>query len=48
MKDTLTNDVTILVNESGIASSKTKLAESKGIRIVTNIKQLIGEKNGST
>ena len=48
MKDTLTNDVTILVNESGIASSKTKSAESKGIRIVTNIKQLIGEKNGST
>ena len=48
MKDTLTNDVTILVNESGIASSKTKSAESKGIKIVTNIKQLIGEKNGST
>ena len=48
MKDTLTNDVTILVNESGIASSKTKSAESKGIRIVTNIKQLIGENNGST
>ena len=48
MKDTLTNDVTILVNESGIASSKTKSAESKGIRIVTNLTQLIGEKNGST
>ena len=48
MKDTLTNDVTILVNESGNASSKTKSAESKGIRIVTNLTQLIGEKNGST
>tara|TARA_R100000734_G_C3319294_1_gene115050 strand:+ start:11047 stop:11826 length:780 start_codon:yes stop_codon:yes gene_type:complete len=48
VKDTLTKDVTILVNESGIASSKTKSAESKGIRIVTNIKQLIGENNGST
>ena len=48
VKDTLTKDVTILINESGIESSKTKSAESKGIRIVTNIKQLIGEKNGST
>ena len=48
VKDTLTKDVTILVNESGIASNKTKSAESKGIRIVTNIKQLIGENNGST
>ena len=48
VKDTLTKDVTILINESGVPSSKTKSAESKGIRIVTNIKQLIGEKNGST
>ena len=48
VKDTLTKDVTILVNESGIESSKTKSAESKGIRIVTNLTQLIGEKNGST
>ena len=48
VKDTLTKDVTILINESGVASSKTKSAESKGIRIVTNIKQLIGENNGST
>ena len=48
MKDTLTKDVTILINESGIESSKTKSAESKNIRIVTNLTQLIGEKNGST
>ena len=48
VKDTLTKDVTILVNESGIESSKTRSAESKGIRIVTNLTQLIGEKNGST
>ena len=48
VKDTLTKDVTILINESGIESSKTKSAESKGIRIVTNLTQLIGEKNGST
>ena len=48
VKDTLTKDVTILVNESGIESSKTKSAESKGIRIVTNLTQLIGENNGST
>jgi hypothetical protein len=40
--------VTILLNESGIASAKTKSAESKEIRIVTNLKQLIGELNGST
>ena len=43
VKDTLTKDVTILVNESGIESSKTKAAESKGIRITTNLTQLIGE-----
>ena len=48
VKDTLTKDVTILVNESGIESSKTRSAESKGIRIVTNLTQLIGQKNGST
>jgi hypothetical protein len=48
VKDTLTKDVTILVNESGIASSKTKSAETKGIKIITNIKTLIGENNGST
>ena len=43
VKDTLTKDVTILINESGIESSKTRSAESKGIRIETNLKQLIGE-----
>jgi DNA ligase (NAD+) len=43
VKDTLTKDVTILVNESGMESSKTKSAKSKGIRIITNLKQLIGE-----
>ena len=48
VKDTLTKDVTILINESGIESSKTKSAESKNIRIVTNLTQLIGENNGST
>jgi hypothetical protein len=48
VKDTLTKDVTILVNESGVESSKTKSAKSKGIRIITNLKQLIGENNGST
>ena len=48
VKDTLTKDVTIIVNESGIQSTKTKSAESKGIRIVTNLTQLIGENNGST
>ena len=43
VKDTLTKDVTILINESGIASSKTKSAEQKQIKIITNIKHLIGE-----
>jgi len=43
VKDTLTKDVTILINESGIASSKTKSAETKQIKIITNIKHLIGE-----
>ena len=37
VKSSLTKDVTILVNESGIESSKTKQARTSGITIITNI-----------
>ena len=43
VKDSLTKDVTILLNESGIASSKTKKAEELGIKIFNNLKQIIEE-----
>lgn len=42
VKSTITKDVTILVNESGVESSKTKKARDSGVSIVTNIQQLIG------
>jgi len=41
VKDNLTKDVTILVNESGIASAKTRKAEEMGITINQNLKELI-------
>jgi len=41
VKDNLTKDVTILVNESGVASAKTKKAEQMGITINQNLKELI-------
>jgi len=41
VKSTLTKDVTILVNESGIESAKTKKARDSGVSIVCNINQLI-------
>ena len=43
VKTSLTKDVTILVNESGIESAKTKKARDAGVQIVTNLKNLIGE-----
>jgi hypothetical protein len=43
VKDSLTKDVTILVNESGIASAKTKKAETMGITIIINIKDILEE-----
>lgn len=43
VKDSLTKEVTILVNESGIESAKTIKAANSGVRIVNNIKELIGE-----
>lgn len=41
--DSLTKDVTILVNESGVASAKTEKAEKLGIQITTDLKSIIGE-----
>lgn len=43
VKDSLTKDVTILINESGVESAKTVKAANSGVRIVNNIKDLIGE-----
>jgi len=43
VKSSVTKDVTILINESGIESAKTKRARDAGITIVTNLKDFIGE-----
>jgi DNA ligase (NAD+) len=43
VKDTLTKDVTILVNESGKETEKTLKARESGITIVNNLKDFIGE-----
>jgi DNA ligase (NAD+) len=43
VKSSLTKDVTILINESGIESAKTLKARDSGITIVTNLKDFIGE-----
>lgn len=42
VKSSITKEVTILVNESGVESSKTQKARDSGVSIVTNIHQLIG------
>ncbi len=42
-KDNLTKAVTILLNESGIESAKTKKAQDMGITIYNNIKQILEE-----
>ena len=47
VKKSLTKDVSILVNESGIESVKTRQARQKGIKIVTNLLDFIGESNGN-
>jgi CxxC motif-containing protein len=51
VKSSLTKDVNILVNESGIESAKTKKARENKVRIVTNIfelkdKNINGDKDG--
>jgi NAD-dependent DNA ligase len=42
VKSSLTKDVTILVNESGIESAKTQTARDRGVTIITNLKEIIG------
>jgi NAD-dependent DNA ligase len=41
VKSSLTKQVTILINESGVESSKTKQARDSGVEIVTNLKQFL-------
>jgi DNA ligase (NAD+) len=43
VKSDLTKDVTILVNESGKETAKTKKASISGVLIVTDLKKFIGE-----
>lgn len=43
VKTSLTKDVTILVNESGVESAKTKKARNAGVQIITNLLEFIGE-----
>ena len=43
VKSSVTKDVTILVNESGVESAKTKKAREAGITIVNNLHQFLGE-----
>jgi len=40
VKDSITKDVTILVNESGVETAKTRKAADDGVQIVTNLKEL--------
>lgn len=43
VKDSITKDVTILINESGKSSAKTEQALKNGVSVITNIKQLTGD-----
>ena len=43
VKSSLTKQVTILVNESGIESAKTKQARDSGVTIIENLADLIGD-----
>jgi DNA ligase (NAD+) len=43
VKDSLTKDVTILVNESGVETAKTQKARDSGVIVITNLKTHIGE-----
>ena len=46
VKSSVTKDVTILVNESGVESQKTTKARESGVTIVENILDFLGETNG--
>lgn len=41
VKGSVTKDVTILINESGIESAKTTKARESGVTIITNLKQFL-------
>jgi NAD-dependent DNA ligase len=43
VKSSLTKDVQILINESGIESSKTQKARESGVQIIENLKTFILE-----
>lgn len=43
VKSSVTKDVTILVNESGIESAKVKKARASGVTIITKLSELIGD-----
>lgn len=43
VKSSVTKEVTILVNESGIESAKTKRARESGVTIVNDLKAFLGE-----
>jgi DNA ligase (NAD+) len=45
VKSSLTKDVSILVNESGIESAKTQAARDRGVQIITNLNKFLGEIN---
>jgi len=48
VKTNLTKDVTILVNESGIESTKTKKARESGVNIVTDLKSYLEKIYGTS
>ena len=48
VKSTVTKDVTILVNESGIESAKVKKARASGVTIITNLSDITGDQYGDT
>jgi|TARA_B100000497_G_scaffold48325_1_gene55805 DNA ligase (NAD+) len=48
IKSSLTKDVTILVNESGIESAKTKQARESGIEIITDLQSYLEKKYGTS
>lgn len=43
VKDSITKDVTILINESGRETDKTLKARESGLTIINNLKEFIGE-----
>ena len=47
VKSSVTKDVTILINESGVESQKTQKARESGITIVENLLDFLGEKHGT-